>query len=98
MSIENVFKSLPAEFLNCIFVKSHLVCQEHLPTVFRASEISFGIALLLVQEISLSVTRHIHSADVISGFIELGDHLFVARNVFGHSVAYLDNAFYLGSR
>ena len=97
MSVEDIFEAFPSEALDRIFMKSHLICEDNLPCVFYTSEIALRIACVLIEIISLAVTCHVHSAYMVACFIELLDHLFVALQIFRHSVADLDDTLYLGS-
>ena len=97
MAIENVFQTLFSKARNRIFMETHHISEKHLPAVFQTAEVSLGITCFLIQVISSSVPGHVHSADMITCLIESGDHFFITRDIFRHSVAYLYNAFDNGS-
>ena len=97
MSVKDIFETFSAEALDCIFVKPHLIRKDHLPCVFYAAEVTLGVSGILIEIICLAVSCHVHSADMVACLIELLDHLFVALQIFCHSVADLNDAFYLGS-
>ena len=97
MSVEDIFEAFPSEALDRIFMKAHLICEDYLPCILYASEITLRIACVLIEIICLAVTCHVHSAYVVACFVELLDHLFIALQIFSHSVADLDDTLYLGS-
>ena len=79
-------------------VKFHDVLYQVICVRLSFSKIALRISFVLIEFIGSAMAGHIHSADMIARIIEVSDKLLITGKILSHSVADLDNAFYLGSR